>query len=122
MKFALNRLTAYFGSLLKIPFEKAQSMAKDFQDGLSKCCLQPNQECIVQEVRSELCNTEAVTLCFVNTNSNLVKQKPRYVTRERCHAVKSGPLLCQYPGVWKQNSAGGRRVMRTLLGSESGQP
>ncbi|XP_041957673.1 vitamin D-binding protein [Alosa sapidissima] len=49
MKSYKTGLTAYFGSLLKISFEKAQSMAKDFQDALSKCCLQPNQECIIQE-------------------------------------------------------------------------
>ncbi|XP_012683999.1 vitamin D-binding protein [Clupea harengus] len=58
-------LTAYFGSLLKIPFEKAQSMAKDFQDGLSKCCLQPNQECIVQEFtgfQKVLCNESSLAI------------------------------------------------------------
>ncbi|XP_063051624.1 vitamin D-binding protein [Engraulis encrasicolus] len=49
LKSYRDGLTAYVGSLLNIPFEKAQPMVKDFQAGLSKCCLQPNPDCLMQE-------------------------------------------------------------------------
>uniref|UniRef100_A0AAY4CST1 Vitamin D-binding protein n=1 Tax=Denticeps clupeoides TaxID=299321 RepID=A0AAY4CST1_9TELE len=51
-------LTGYIGSLLKTSFEKSQSLAKIFQEALSKCCLQPSPECIIQKVKFQniLCN------------------------------------------------------------------
>ncbi|XP_028852306.1 vitamin D-binding protein [Denticeps clupeoides] len=52
-------LTGYIGSLLKTSFEKSQSLAKIFQEALSKCCLQPSPECIIQKFtrfQNILCN------------------------------------------------------------------
>ncbi|KAL2092037.1 hypothetical protein ACEWY4_011835 [Coilia grayii] len=49
LKSYKDGLTAYYGSILNISFEKAQPMVQDFQAGLSKCCLQPNPECLMQK-------------------------------------------------------------------------
>ncbi|KAG7318316.1 hypothetical protein KOW79_018071 [Hemibagrus wyckioides] len=42
-------LTAYFGSLLRVPFVEAFPIAKQFQSGLAKCCLQPQPQCVIDE-------------------------------------------------------------------------
>ncbi|MCI4392723.1 hypothetical protein PGIGA_G00149150 [Pangasianodon gigas] len=42
-------LTAYFGSLLRVPFEEALPISKQFQSGLAKCCLQPQPQCVIEE-------------------------------------------------------------------------
>ncbi|KAF4074367.1 hypothetical protein AMELA_G00238640 [Ameiurus melas] len=42
-------LTAYFGSLLRVPFDEALSISKQFQSGLAKCCLQPQPQCVIDE-------------------------------------------------------------------------
>uniref|UniRef100_A0A8B9KPM4 Vitamin D-binding protein n=1 Tax=Astyanax mexicanus TaxID=7994 RepID=A0A8B9KPM4_ASTMX len=45
-------LTAYFGGVLKIPFEEALVVSKHFQSGLAKCCLLPQPECVIEEFTS----------------------------------------------------------------------
>ncbi|KAM9446707.1 vitamin D-binding protein [Clarias gariepinus] len=42
-------LTAYFGRLLRVPFEEALAISKQFQSGLAKCCLQPQPQCVTEE-------------------------------------------------------------------------
>ncbi|XP_017550997.1 vitamin D-binding protein [Pygocentrus nattereri] len=45
-------LTAFFGSLLRVPFEDASTISKHFQSGLAKCCLQPQSQCVIEEFTS----------------------------------------------------------------------
>ncbi|KAI4871439.1 hypothetical protein NFI96_013065 [Prochilodus magdalenae] len=45
-------LTAFFGSLLRVPFEEALAIAKHFQSGLAKCCLQLQPQCVIEEFTS----------------------------------------------------------------------
>lgn len=47
----IYRLSAYYGNLLGLSFEKASALSSRFQSGLEKCCLQPQPECIIEEVR-----------------------------------------------------------------------
>lgn len=47
----IYRLSAYYGNLLGLSFEEASAMSGRFQSGLKKCCLQPQPECIIEEVR-----------------------------------------------------------------------
>ncbi|KTG46028.1 hypothetical protein cypCar_00002422 [Cyprinus carpio] len=44
-------LSAYYGNLLGLSFEEASAISGRFQSGLEKCCLQPQPECIIEEVR-----------------------------------------------------------------------
>lgn len=45
------RLSSYYGNLLGGSFEEASTISSQFQSGLDKCCLQPQRECIIEEVR-----------------------------------------------------------------------
>ncbi|XP_016337264.1 vitamin D-binding protein-like [Sinocyclocheilus anshuiensis] len=45
-------LSAYYGNLLGLSFEEASAISARFQSGLEKCCLQPQPECIIQELTS----------------------------------------------------------------------
>ncbi|KAK2911767.1 hypothetical protein QQF64_027608 [Cirrhinus molitorella] len=45
-------LSAYYGNLLGLSFEEASAMSGRFQSGLEKCCLQPQPECIIEEITS----------------------------------------------------------------------
>ncbi|KAF4112996.1 vitamin D-binding protein [Onychostoma macrolepis] len=45
-------LSAYYGNLLGLSFEEATVMSGRFQAGLEKCCLQPQPECIIEELTS----------------------------------------------------------------------
>ncbi|XP_016111555.1 serum albumin-like [Sinocyclocheilus grahami] len=45
-------LSAYYGNLLGLSFEKASAISARFQSGLEKCCLQPQPERIIQELTS----------------------------------------------------------------------
>lgn len=47
----ISRLTSYYGNLLGGSFEEASTISSQFQSGLDKCCLQPQRECIIEEVR-----------------------------------------------------------------------
>lgn len=47
----IYRLSAYYGNLLRLSFEEASVMSGRFQAGLEKCCLRPQPECIIEEVR-----------------------------------------------------------------------
>nr|XP_055056107.1 vitamin D-binding protein-like isoform X2 [Misgurnus anguillicaudatus] len=52
-------LSSYYGNLLGAPFEEASTISSHFQSGLEKCCLQPQPECIMEELTSfhkVLCN------------------------------------------------------------------
>lgn len=46
----IYRLSAYYGNLLGLSFEDASAISSRFQSGLEKCCLQPQPECIIEEV------------------------------------------------------------------------
>ncbi|XP_067294368.1 vitamin D-binding protein [Pseudorasbora parva] len=45
-------LDAYYGNLLGLSFEDASAISSSFQSGLKKCCLQPQPECIIEELTS----------------------------------------------------------------------
>ncbi|XP_077087676.1 vitamin D-binding protein isoform X2 [Siphateles boraxobius] len=45
-------LSAYYGNLLGLSFEDASAISSRFQSGLEKCCLQPQPECIIEELTS----------------------------------------------------------------------
>uniref|UniRef100_A0A8C2AQ24 Vitamin D-binding protein n=1 Tax=Cyprinus carpio TaxID=7962 RepID=A0A8C2AQ24_CYPCA len=45
-------LSAYYGNLLGLSFEEASAISGRFQSGLEKCCLQPQPECIIEELAS----------------------------------------------------------------------
>ncbi|XDV20326.1 hypothetical protein PO909_025675 [Leuciscus waleckii] len=45
-------LSAYYGNLLGLSFENASAISSRFQSGLEKCCLQPQPECIIEELTS----------------------------------------------------------------------
>ncbi|KAK9974426.1 hypothetical protein ABG768_022526 [Culter alburnus] len=44
-------LSAYYGNL-GLSFEEASAISSRFQSGLEKCCLQPQPECIIEELTS----------------------------------------------------------------------
>ncbi|XP_043100776.1 vitamin D-binding protein [Puntigrus tetrazona] len=51
-------LSAYYGNLLGLSFEETSAISGRFQSGLEKCCLQPQPECIIEELtgfRKVLC-------------------------------------------------------------------
>ncbi|XP_073696904.1 vitamin D-binding protein [Garra rufa] len=52
LKSFKSGLSAYYGNLLGLSFEEASAMSGRFQSGLEKCCLQPQPECIIEEITS----------------------------------------------------------------------
>ncbi|KAI2664457.1 Vitamin D-binding protein [Labeo rohita] len=45
-------LSVYYGNLLGLSFEEASALSGRSQLGLEKCCLQPQPECIIEEITS----------------------------------------------------------------------
>lgn len=69
LNYLLYRLSAYYGNLLGLSFEKASALSSRFQSGLEKCCLQPQPECIIEEVRRTVRPLWFYSMLF-STNQN----------------------------------------------------
>ncbi|XP_030628589.1 vitamin D-binding protein [Chanos chanos] len=65
-------LAVYYGGLLKSSFEEAMTTASSFHTALTKCCLQPHADCLLQEFsgfQKILCNESTMTSMSVEFES-----------------------------------------------------